>query len=435
MPSVEKCRLDVGDFVRMGGREVGSGGQPGAAPQLARLPPAGVPFSGGGDKPALHRPAGGILLQPGPQPGPLTKQRLVRDLDVVCADAEQPGLREWIDDRAHAPIREGAKLGERHSAPRRCITIARAGQPTHQDRCRSLKFGVECPICALRHPCDSATDPAGRDVCGQREAVAVTLLPELGQGRGQQGQRPGLIANVCHQGIGESDVEVQACALSGEFDGSPCLCLGWRPDEDGHVAQGVSERGMVGEFTQVVSTYHENERATRVGLPDLDDGVEEGRPLPRVGTGRPRLLQLVDDQDDSRCRAVAVHEASEQIGDPIAVRLSAPQADPGQLTHWVWPGTHGELNPSFASRKRTCFERGNQAREHQRGLATAGGADDSQQLRRRDPGEQLSYLPLTASEPRLVSDAVRSESLPGAGVRCRKRLMLIDVVELADAFP
>ena len=113
-----------------------------------------------------HRAAGGVVLQPAGQPRPGGEQRLVRDLEPVAVDGEQPPADEGLHDRAagRAALAVQVQLGERHRAPDERAAVVDVGQPHEQPAGELLTVLVQRARRRPRRTGSSApaTPPASR---------------------------------------------------------------------------------------------------------------------------------------------------------------------------------------------------------------------------------------------------------------------------------
>ena len=247
-------------------------------------------------------------------------------------------------------------------------------------RATGRSLGREVAVDALGQPRHGAVDAAGAVVGGEGEARPVALLPQLEQRGREQRQRPGLALDVGDQRVDERGVDPQAGALGGQHDRAPQLVAAHRPDRHVVGAEHAPQLGVArAAAVEVGAQRDQHERAAaRVAHGGDERGGERG-PLGLVAAGGEQLLELVDgDHEPARGRRLRdrVLERGERVG----------------------AGAEERDRPAVAAGQHAVGERGQQAGLQRRRLAAAGGADDAEQRRARQPRDHLGDQPLAAEE-------------------------------------
>ena len=143
-----------------------------------------------------------VLVEPVAEGRPLADQRLVGDLGRLLVQRDQTGLGQDLQHRADGRFLVGTprQLGDRRPPAGILRALAQLGQLDEDapgDRLlRACQTVSEHPLGGLG---EGTLDPARRGVAGQRQPAPAPPLPGLQQRVRQQGQRPGLLADVAQQ--------------------------------------------------------------------------------------------------------------------------------------------------------------------------------------------------------------------------------------------
>ena len=175
---------------------------------------------------------------------------------------------------------------------------------------------------------------------------------------------------------------------------------------------------MLGSLAQEVGAHPENDRDRRARVGgQLAEGVEELSALRGVGTDRPDLLELVD--DDKQPAAVVV-DAADQVGEQVdVVPRGLPECATRELLHRVLAGPQGDDRPRRAAGQHVTAQCSQESGPQRRGLPRTGGTDEGEQPGTRQPGHQLGDEALSAGVPSRVLDVVGGQASPGARRRDR----------------
>ena len=236
--------------------------------------------------------AGRVLVEPGPEPRPGPGQRLVRQLDRVVGDRDEPGVGQQVDDAlAGRVFGQAAAL---HPGPERLTVRRRSDQPQHhpaQDLpLRDVESVVE-PVSRTGHRPPDATR---RAVAARRQQPSLAPLPGLGQGVGEEGQPTRLAVAVTQQQVHQAVLQPQAGSACRRLDGLAQCVAPQRPDQVQARLGHPGERLLAGQVAQMVRSDGEHHRGPVTGV-----RRELGEPtVRRVGvlTEREDLLELVDHQ-------------------------------------------------------------------------------------------------------------------------------------------
>ena len=162
----------------------------------------------------------------------------------------------------------------------------------------------------------------------------------------------------------------------------------------------VREFGVLGAAPVEVGADREHHDQALVGVGGaLDERVEERLALGLVATGDEDLLELVDDEH----QPLAVGQPLERIGDPRRGVLASglghrSREGSRQLRQRARAGAHHHPPPPLGAGDDTVGERRQQPGAHRRGLAASGRADDREQGRADQAGDQFGHEALAAEE-------------------------------------
>ena len=383
----DEVALDVVELVPVRIDPLERGREPRAAIELARVAARRVPVACGVGQVAVQPATLRVLLEPAAKARPLAQQRLVRDLHLVLADRDQALARQHVQDGSGV-----AELPDRH--PRADAAVAR--EPQHDPPCLLALAGVEPLIRGFGEPRDRAADAAAPLVGGQVQALAVALLPELEQGRGQQRQRAGLPLDVGDQRVGQLRLDHEPGVTSRQLDRPAQLVPAHRPDQ--HVVGAEHPRQLRirrAVPVEVRPDRDDHERlAVRVACA-RDDRLGEGRPLAGIAAGREELLELVDGEYPAAPRG----------------QLDGGPLERGQR---VLAGPDQRERPARARGQDPLDQRGQQPGAHGGRLAAARRPDDAHQPRPGHPRDHVGHEPLATEEDGRVLDVERGEPLERA---------------------
>ena len=376
----------------------------------------------------------GVLLEPAAQARPLAKQRLVGDLDGALVDREQAGLGEHGERPGGVRVALELELVERNAAANerlRRLLLLRAGQ-AQQHRPGPEPLGLaQALVGVLGEARHRPLDAAGLLVDAAAKRAAVALLPELDEGCGEQRQAAGLAGDVADQRRDESRLDTQAGPAAGQLDRPAQLVAAHRPDQDLVGAHQRREIGVLGAARIEVAADREHDHQPLVGVAGaLDQRVEERGALGLVATGDEGLLELVDQEH----QALAGLEPVERVGDPrrgvLAPRLRhRPGEGPRELGQRALARAHHRPPPALRAGDDPVGQRRQEAGAHGRGLAAARGADDGEQGRADQAGDELGDQALAAEEVLGVGGIERRQAAEGADRRLRGIRRLLDGVE------
>ena len=188
---------------------------------------------------------------------------------------------------------------------------------------------------------------------------------------------------------------------------------------------------MLGAARVEVGANREHDHQPLVGVAGaLDQRVEERLALGLVATGDEDLLELVDHEH----QALAGLEPLERVGDPrrgvLAPRLRhRPGEGPRELGQRALAGAHHRPPPALRAGNDPVGERRQETGAHGRGLAAARGADDREQGRADEAGDELGDQALAAEEVLGVGGVEGRQAAEGADRRLRGIRRLVDRVE------
>ena len=270
--------------------------KPGAAVQLGRVTVRVLPFLGRPDDVSVEPAAFRVLLQPLAQPRPLAEQRLVGDLERLLAHSHETAVGENRHDASSILVRLELELRERRAAADGVVAVdARQPQedPAGGLRCSGVKPSYASSAIRATAP---RTPPLSRYV-SSRQRPTVTVLPELDERRGEQGQPARLVDDVGDEGVHERGLDVQAGAARGQLDRAPQVVRLHRADEDVVLRELGGERGEGRKAAVEVGPDGDDDRLVRRGTRER---VEEDHALGLVAAEREDLLELIDDEQELR---------------------------------------------------------------------------------------------------------------------------------------
>ncbi len=288
------------------------------------------------------------------------------DLGRVLAQGDQAGIGEFVEHAGDGGRLVGGAFGEQagpgEASPGVFGALPDADHAQQDEPGGPLPFLVETLVDALGGLCDRVPDAAAGLVSGQREQVALALLPGGEQGERQQRQRPaGVVTRlparrqVAQQQIRQALFQDQAGDLGGFLDRLALLVNGHRSDH--HLA--VPQRGHqlgVGHAVPVEVGPHpqDNQRGwfgPGRGRPaGRAQGADECPPLLLVLAGGEQLFELVHHQDHPPTGHLASscpfpQDPSQDGGEPTRVRR---QLGPQRLR--VHPGRPRQQGRDLAHR-------------------------------------------------------------------------------------
>ena len=266
---------------------------------------------------------------------------------------------------------------------------------------------------------DGGLEAARAGIGGERERATLPTCPQLCQRGRQQGQGAWRSERVIDESVRKTDVQEQARARGGSFDGASQLGCCGGADQQGRVGGRLGQLRVVTQVADVVGAERDHDRGGGVGLDQAEQRRDEGLALRGVVTHGPELLELVNDDDGSLAWVSSEHGLLQQVGHPVRTRVAPAQRDPDELTHGVRARSHDPEVPALAARQGTGVQPGQQPCADERGLAAARGADHRDEALARDPGEGLRDQALTTDEPRRVAGVVRRQTHPRALVGMR----------------
>ena len=170
---------------------------------------------------------------------------------------------------------------------------------------------------------------------------------------------------------------------------------------------------MLGSLAQEVGAHPENHGDGRAWVGgELAEGVEELAALRGVGTDRPGLLELVDDDEQP---AAVVVDAADEVGEHVdLVPRGLPECATRELLHRVLTGPQGDDGPRGAAGQHVTTQRSKESRPQRRGLPRPGRSDEGEQSSGREARYQLGDEALAAGVPPRVLDVVGGQAPPRA---------------------
>ncbi len=256
------------------------------------------------------------------------------------------------------------------------------GRQAQQDAARGGALGaVQLGVDPLSRARDRRPQPAGLRVAREREAVTGAAAPGLPQRVGEQGERARFGAGGREHGGDEVGVDEHSGPLGRGDDDRAQLLGGRRADQHLRlVTQRVEQAGQARDVGQEVGAHAQHHGgAAALADGDVDERVDERRPLLGVVAQREDLLELVDHQQRPRARRQRGPDG-DVGGRRVLAQLGAqlPDIAAGQLRDLVGQrvqgpiGGRGQHDPPGV----VVGDRADQAGSQQRGLAATGGAED-----------------------------------------------------------
>jgi hypothetical protein len=188
---------------------------------------------------------------------------------------------------------------------------------------------------------------------------------------------------------------------------------------------------VLGAARVEVAADREHDHQPLVGVTGaLDQCVEERLALGPVAAGDEGLLELIDQEH----QPLAVGQPLERVGDRRRrARVSRlghrPGEGPRELGQRARAGAHHRLAPTLRAGNDPVGQRRQEASTNGRGLAAARGADDGEQGRADEAGDELCDQALAAEEVLGMSGIERGQAAVGADRRLRGIRRLLDGVE------
>ena len=254
--------------------------QPGAAIELGVRAAKRVPPIGCADEVTKHPLAGDVVVEPRPEAGPRSGQRLVGDLEGVALGGDQPGTHEETDDPITTRVAEDRAA--RHPAADR-VTVEGGGDEPQQDRPQRVALvGGKAVIETVGRAGDGHADPSAAFVALDGERRSVASPPCFRQGVRQQGQGAGLAFTVTHEQVDETGLQTKPRRTCRLLDGVAQAIPAERADEVQSALDEFAEFAIDAESTEVVTADDDDDgnmsdapdpptprrrRAARQGIP------------------------------------------------------------------------------------------------------------------------------------------------------------------------
>ena len=223
--SVEKLALERTCLTGMGCGPVERGFEARAAVQLGGIAPRGVPVDRRGRDAVVEPATVAVLFQPASQAGPLSQQRLVRDLGRAVARGDETPCDERLE---HVRVSE---LDEGH--PPADVVGVFCGLGESEQELPALALLVQCQlqVRVLGESRHRAAHTTGVVVAGVGEGAAAAAHPGLQECRRQQRERARLVRHVGGDRVGKPGFERQSGAVGGFLDRGVDLVIGHGSDE------------------------------------------------------------------------------------------------------------------------------------------------------------------------------------------------------------
>ena len=418
----DELALEIVDVERVLGGPVEGGGKASAAVELALITSRRIPLRRRlGDVTAEAAPFG-VLVDPLAQSWPFAQESLVGDLDVSFGDGDETAVGQRREHVGSVVVALQVELGQWRAAAHDGVALSLSDEPQH-DGAHELLVPVRNPgVRAFGQPCDCALNPSGLAVGGQRERVALPLLPELEQGGGEKRHRARLSLDVVDQRVGQLRLDPQTDAAGGQLDHAPQLRGLHRPDEHVVGAEQPGEFRVGAEASVEVGAQrdHDHCATARIGG-GAGEGVGEGGALCVGVAGSEQLLELVDGEEHSCVRGESVEGFREGV-------LRPRHEHAAKLVERPFAGTQQEAPPALAAGKHPTGEGREESGAEDGRLAAARWADDAEESGSDEAGDELRNEPLAAEEVvgigRLEAREAleRTDPLGGnSGRRCRAR--------------
>ena len=251
--------------------------QPGPAVELAVRTTHRVPGIGGAGKVPEQPLAVHVVVEPATQPGPDPHEGLVRDLERVPVDGDQPGVDQLLDEPRVGDVR--GDLVARQSGADRVAVVGGRDQPQHQPAKLGPPSGVHGVVQGLGGLGDRLPDPAGGPVAGHGQGRALAAFPGLAQHVREQRQRGRLALDLADQQVDQTGLEPETGASGRPLDRAAELRLAHRPQQVHALLEHAREARVRRQVTEVVGAQRDDQRTT--GTDMLDQSGEEPLPLGR----------------------------------------------------------------------------------------------------------------------------------------------------------
>ena len=362
------------------GPPVQRGGQPCAAVELAVRPVAGLPVLGRDGEVSQQPLAGGVLVQPGPQPRPGPGKGLVGQRGGRLVGGDQPAAGQQVQHPVPSRITGHRREGD---AGRGGFAVRGQGdQPQQQgpDLGRAAAWlGLPHRLRRLGH---RALDAAAGPVAVHGEHPGLAACPGLGQRVGQQRQGARLVLHLADQQLDQAGLEPQPGMPGRPVDRLAQLVTGHRGDQVQALLHQPGGRRGPGEPAELVGADHQHHPAP--GLRQLHHLVQEPGHHRRGVGGAEQLLELVHHH----------HQVSARAGQ-----------GGGQRLRGLGAGRDQHHRPTRA------LHPGNHAGPHQRGLAAPGRPGHHQQRTVAQDPQAGHRLAIAAEEPVRIRPVVDQQTL------------------------
>ncbi len=218
------------------------------------------------------------------------------ELDVSVAHRDQAGIGE----RRQHPLTlvYPLQLGEGHPTASQRAVLPRH-QPQHHVARRALLGLGELGVGSLGQAPDRPAHAAAAAIGVKAQGVAIARAPQLQQGRGEEGQPPGLVGHVGHQGVDERVLDRQSGPGGGPLDRLGQLLAVHRSDQGVAVAQQFGETRVGAEPAIEVGTQRAEDEHATLGLPSgVREPVQEARSVGLARAQGEDLLELIHRDHD-----------------------------------------------------------------------------------------------------------------------------------------
>jgi hypothetical protein len=316
----------------------------------------------------------------------------VGDLHAALGHRDEAAVRQGGEHALGLFVAFQIELRKRRATAYRGVALPCADEAQEERPDKRLLVVGDTSVGAFGEARDRAVDAAGLSVGRQCETVVVSFLPELEQRGGEQRQRTGLPFDIVDECGGELLLDLQADPGRGQLD---CTAkLGGLHGSDEHVvrAELLREPRVGGEAPVVVGPESHGDDCAAVRIRGrAPDRLDERGP---VGLGRARreqLLELIYREQDPLVRAQRFERFRHRI-----VRTRGEHAP--ELVHRPLARPDEHAPPALAPGQHAAGERGQQPGTQQGRLAAARRADDAEEARAHEAGDELGHEPLAAEE-------------------------------------
>ena len=279
---VEELALPGGELGLCGTGPVQRRAEPGTAVQLVFGPSPALPLLRGGCQVPADGATGGVLLQPPGQARPAGQQRLVRHVEPLAVERQQPARHEGVDHRAahRTSVAVEVELLQPGGAPDERTALVGVGQPDEQSAGGLPLFLVQCCPGLLRGTGQGSRDAAGLQVAGEGEPIPPPALPRTDQRGREQGQRPRSPEDVGDHRIHELVLDSQPDGGRRLPDDVAQFGLVQRRDEDHRGPEPLGEGCVLGEPADMVTADRDDAPHDDPVVQQALHRVEESGPLP-----------------------------------------------------------------------------------------------------------------------------------------------------------